>query len=49
MNLEDTNRMLETANNNLNEKFNKLNAAGDKKRHWCVISNKAKVNRKNFK
>ena len=26
--LEDTNRMLETANKNLNEKFNKLNASG---------------------
>ncbi|MGY8866207.1 MAG: hypothetical protein ACKVJK_11345 [Methylophagaceae bacterium] len=29
--LQDVNRMLETANNNLNEKFNKLNAAGDRR------------------
>ena len=29
--LEDLNRVLETANRNLNEKFNKLNAAGDKR------------------
>ena len=30
-NLEDTNRMLETANRNLNEKFNKLNASGERR------------------
>jgi hypothetical protein len=29
--LEDTNRMLETANRNLNEKFNKLNASGERR------------------
>ncbi len=29
--LEDVNRMLETANKNLKEKFNKLNAAGDRR------------------
>lgn len=29
--LEDVNRMLETANRNLNEKFNKLNASGERR------------------
>ena len=29
--LEDVNRMLETANKNLNDKFNKLNASGERR------------------
>ena len=40
--LQDVNRMLETANNNLNEKFNKLNAAGDRRDIGALSVNRPK-------
>jgi len=40
--LEDLNRVLETANRNLNEKFNKLNAAGDKRDIGALSVNRPK-------